>query len=419
MPHDKQPRSLRTMSSQTGTSRSGVNKNPLAVIFLTVFLDLVGFGIIIPLSPYLAREFGASAFEVGLLMAVYSGMQFLFSPFWGGLSDRVGRRPVLLVSIAGTALAHTLFYFADHLWLLFVARILAGVFSANISTAMAYIADVTPAQDRSKSMGLIGAAFGLGFVLGPAIAGLLTHFGESFPALAAAFLSLLNFAMAALVLEESLGAENRRQRPRVARLRNIAEKVRRPVVGSLLFAQFSTGLAMANMEASLFLYMQDRFGWDVRMSSYGFAYVGLCIAFTQGYLVRKYLPKYGERSLLIAGFVFFIIGMLFTGLSPWIWLLAVAMTALALGNGFVNPAISGSISLLTPAHEQGEVLGVNQSLAALARIIGPLMGGFGYAHVAQSSPFLAAAVLAALGLVIVWRVRARLPQAGRASYPSH
>ncbi len=401
------------MSTQTGITRARVNRHPLAVIFFTVFLDLVGFGIIIPLSPYLAREFGASAFEVGLLMAVYSGMQFLFSPLWGGISDRVGRRPVLLVSIAGTALAHTLFYFADHLWLLFAARLLAGVFSANISTAMAYIADITPAQDRSRSMGLIGAAFGLGFVLGPAIAGLLTHFGESFPALAAAFLSLLNFTLAVFVLDESLSDENRRQRPRMSRLRSIAEKVQRPVVGSLLFAQFAIGLAMANMEASLFLYMQDRFGWGVRQSSYGFAYVGICIAFTQGYLVRKYLPSHGERRMLIAGFLFFICGMFLIGLSPWIWLLAVAMTALALGNGFINPAVSGSISLLAPAHEQGEVLGVNQSIAALARIIGPLMGGYMYDHVSRSSPFYAAALMAAAGLVIVWRARAGLPQVGR------
>ena len=401
------------MSTQTGTTRTRVNRHPLAVIFFTVFLDLVGFGIIIPLSPYLAREFGASAFEVGLLMAVYSGMQFLFSPFWGGISDRVGRRPVLLVSIAGTAIAHTLFYFADHLWLLFAARLLAGAFSANISTAMAYIADITPAQDRSRNMGLIGAAFGLGFVLGPAIAGLLAHFGENFPALAAAFLSLLNFTLAVFVLDESLSEQSRRQRPRGSRLRSIVEKMQRPVVGSLLFAQFAIGLAMANMEASLFLYMQDRFGWGVRQSSYGFAYVGICIAFTQGYLVRKYLPSHGERRMLIIGFLFFICGMLFVGLSPWIWLLALAMTALALGNGFINPAVSGSISLLTPAHEQGEVLGVNQSIAALARIIGPLMGGYIYDHVSRPSPFYVAALMAAAGLAIVWRARAGLPQVGR------
>jgi MFS transporter, DHA1 family, tetracycline resistance protein len=391
-----------------------MKKNPLVVIFLTVFIDLVGFGIIIPLSPYLARDFGASPFEVGLLMAVYSAMQFLFSPFWGGLSDRFGRRPVLLVSIAGTALAHLLFYLAHDLWILFLARTLAGVFGANISTAMAYIADVTTARERSKNMGLIGAAFGLGFVLGPAIAGLLSRFGESFPALVAALLSLANFTMACFVLGESLGVENRRLRDKVSRLKNIVAKARRPVVGSLLFAQFATVLAMANMEASLFLYMQDRFGWGVEKSSYGFAYVGICMAITQGFLVRRFLPIYGERRLLVAGFVFFMAGMLFTGLSPWIWLLAVAMTALALGNGFINPSVSGSISLLTPAHEQGEVLGVNQSLAALGRIFGPLMGGYAYMHLTHSFPFFAAAGLAALGLASIWRVRAQLPQAGKA-----
>src|SRR6185312_1090175 len=148
-----------------------MNKNPLLVIFLTVFVDLVGFGIIIPLSPYLARQYGASAFEIGLMMAAYSLMQFIFSPFWGALSDRHGRRPILLMSIFATSLCHLLFYFSTTFWMLFVSRALAGLFSANISTASAFIADVTPAKDRSKNMGLIGAAFGLGFVFGPALGG--------------------------------------------------------------------------------------------------------------------------------------------------------------------------------------------------------------------------------------------------------
>lgn len=390
-----------------------MNKKPLLVIFLTVFLDLVGFGIIIPLSPFLARQFGASAFEVGVLMAVYSAMQFLFSPLWGRLSDRVGRRPVLLISIAGTALAHLLFYFAPSFFILILARLFAGVFSANISTAMAYIADVTGPQERSKSMGLIGAAFGLGFVLGPALGGWMAHYGEHVPALLAAVMSFANFGFAYFVLHETLAPENRKVRERTSRLKKIADSFARPVLGSLFFAQFAAVLAMANMEASMFLFVQDRFGWSMQVASFGFAYVGICIAFTQGFLVRKLLPKYGERKMLIVGFVFFSFGFFLIAISEWVWLLGIAMTFLALGNGLLNPALTGSVSLLSSATEQGEVIGVNQSLAALGRIFGPPLGGALYMSLSQTAPFFTAAVLGAIGFILIFRVYNKIPNAGR------
>ena len=390
-----------------------MSKKPIVIIFLTVFIDLIGFGIIIPLSPYLAREFGASPFEIGLLMAIYSGMQFLFSPVWGRWSDRLGRRPILLVSVGGTALAHFLFYLAPSLTFLFLARALAGFFSANISTAMAYIADVTPAQSRSKSMGLIGAAFGLGFICGPALGGLTAPFGESAPALAAAIISSMNFIFTFVFLKESLPQDSRKIRQRSSRLQNIFNKIKRPVVGTLLLAQFLTALAMANMEAAMFLFMKDRFEWGVQESSYGFAYVGLCIAFTQGFLVRKLLPRYGERVLLVVGLVVFTLSMFLIGISQSIPLLALAMTLLALGNGFINPAISGGISLLTEASEQGEVMGVSQSMAALARILGPPVGGFIYSSVAITSPFFLACGLGLIGFIFIFGIRHRLPNEGK------
>jgi multidrug resistance protein len=391
-----------------------MNKNPLVVIFLTVFVDLVGFGIIIPLSPFLARQFGASAFEIGLLMAAYSGMQFIFSPFWGGWSDRLGRRPILLLSIGATALSHLLFYFSTSLWMLFVARALAGLFSANISTASAFIADVTPAKDRSKNMGLIGAAFGLGFVLGPALGGIFAKVGDNFPALLAALISGANFVAAYFFLPESLAPENRRRRERKSRIKDIAEKVRRPVVGTLLVSQFIIGFAMASMEATLFLDVSDRYGWSMEKASYGFAYVGICIAFTQGFLVRKLLPAVGERRLLLIGMALFATSFLLTSASVYVWILAVAMTLLALGNGLLSPALTGSLSLLSSPKEQGEILGVNQSLAALARIFGPPVGGFLYAQISMASPFLFAATIGFLGFGLVWINRAALPTAAQA-----
>jgi MFS transporter, DHA1 family, tetracycline resistance protein len=391
-----------------------MSKKPILVIFLTVFIDLVGFGIIIPLSPFLAREYGATAFQIGLLMAVYSGMQFIFSPLWGRLSDRIGRRPILLISIAGTGLAHLLFYFASSLWILFAARILAGLFAANISTAMAYIADITSDKERSKSMGLIGAAFGLGFICGPALGGFMTKHGDNMPALVAAGFSFANFIFAYLFLKESLKSEFRVQKSQQrSRLQNIFDNIFKPVVGALFFAQYMTAMAMASMETTLFLFVNDRFGWDVQKASFGFAYVGLCIALTQGVLVRKILPKIGERKMLIMGFIAFSSSMLMIGVSHVIWLLAIAMTLLAFGNGFISPALAGGLSLLTPKDEQGVVIGVNHSLAALARIIGPIVGGFIYMHVSQGAPFYLAGSLGFAGLLVIWLVRKKIPNAAK------
>ncbi|HEX4923760.1 MAG TPA: MFS transporter, partial [Bdellovibrionales bacterium] len=222
------------------------NKPALFIIFLTVFIDLVGFGIIIPLSPYLATRFGATPFEVGMLMAIYSFMQFLFSPVWGRLSDRFGRRPIILISLFGTGLAHLVFAFSSQLWMLFVSRALAGVAGGNISTAMAYVADITGEKDRSKGMGLVGAAFGLGFILGPVIGGVLGEvglkiseappFGAGFPALGAAALCLFNFLLGLRILAESLPPERRRVRHANGnRFEVITEYFRRPVIGPLLW----------------------------------------------------------------------------------------------------------------------------------------------------------------------------------------
>lgn len=386
----------------------------LLIIFLTVLMDLIGFGIIIPLSPYLARQYGASAFQVGLLMAIYSGMQFIFSPLWGGLSDRWGRRPILLLSILGTAVGHFLFYSADTMFMLFFARFLAGIFSANISTAAAVIADVTPPQERSKNMGLIGAAIGLGFVIGPALGGTVQFLGERAPALVATMASGLNFLFAYFMLAETLSVENRRKKPPQSRIAHIIQNIRKPVIGKVLLAQFTMGLAMANMEASLFLFVADRFSWGMQKASYGFAYVGICIALTQGVLVRKALPALGERRVSLIGIVLFTLSFFMIGVSQWIWLLAIAMTILALGNGMAHPALNGTVSLLTSEKDQGEVLGISQSMQALARVIGPPIGGYLYGTWGQSTPFLFAGVMGAVALIGVFVVQKKIPNTAKA-----
>lgn len=393
-----------------------MRNRPLIVIFVTVFIDLIGFGMIIPLNPYLAREFGADPLKVGLLMTVFSLMQFLFSPMWGALSDRVGRRPLILMSLLGSAVSHTWFAFAGSYLTLFLARMFAGLFGASISTAMAYIADVTKPEERSKGMGMIGAAFGLGFLLGPFLGGILgevgSHlgseppFGPSFAAIGAGLICFVNFIVALFVLKET--NVNRTVRERKGRLMILAHNLKNPKVNILMIGFFLLTFGMANMEASLFMFVQDQFAWSLMRASFGFAYVGLVMVITQGYLIRKLMPKYGEKNLLTTGLVLCMLGFLGVGLSHSIPLLAVSVTLLGLGSGFATPSFSGLISVLTSADKQGETLGVTQSLSALGRILGPALGGWAYGFYGRPSPFFFAAGLSALAWLFIFIIRKQI-----------
>jgi len=404
------------------TGSAGKKKSHI-IIFTTVFIDLVGFGIIIPLSPYLATQFGATPFEVGLLGSIYSLMQFFFSPIWGQLSDRIGRRPVILFSLFGAGLSYVAFAFATQLWILFVARMFAGIFGANISTAMAYIADTTESHERSKSMGLIGAAFGLGFIFGPVIGGLLGQwgatfgteapFGMSFAAIGAAIFCFSNFLFAIKILPESLPKERRGKRTKVSRWQQAVVHLKKPLVGRLIFVSFLAALAMGHMEHTLFLYVKDELQWNLILASFGFAYVGLMIAFTQGFLVRRLIPALGERKVLTIGLIFLIYGLSGIGINNEIWVLALVMTAVAIGNGLTNPSVLGSVSLLTDEKEQGAMLGVLQSFSSMARIIGPAVGGFVYGNISHSFPFLIAGFLALGALFLVSTIYMKIPDAGR------
>ncbi|MGE3975744.1 MAG: MFS transporter [Bdellovibrionales bacterium] len=393
-------------------------KSPLFVIFLTIFIDIVGFGMIIPLNPYLAQRFGATPFEVGALMGIYSLMQFLFSPYWGRLSDRIGRRPVIILGLIGTGIAHIAFAFSTELWMLYATRAFAGLFGGNISTAMAYVADVTPSHERSKGMGLVGAAFGLGFVLGPFLGGILASvglglgteppFGESFSAVIAGVICLLNAGFAFFVLKESLPA-NKTLEARPSKSEMAFEYLSRPVVGPLLLASFLAVFSMAQMEPILFLYVKDVFQWDVAKASFAFAYVGVMMAFAQGYLLRKLIPIFGERKLIVAGTILTGIGLAAIGFSANMWVLAMVITIMAIGIGVRSPSLNGSVSLLCSEREQGAIMGVNQSMAAIGRILGPPLGGWMYSQFGQQVPFVVAGLTALLGLPIVLRLYDLIP----------
>ena len=395
------------------------SKSHLTIVFLTVFLYLVGFGVMIPVLPVLSREYGATAFEVGLMMSVYSFMQFLFSPFWGRLSDRKGRRPILLFCLLGEAFSYLLFTLSHSLEMLFVARALAGFFGASISTASAAISDVTPAHERSKGMALIGAAFGLGFIVGPGLGGALAwwgqtlrpdqpQFGMQFAAASVAVICALTFVFAFFKLKESRVFS---QVPLevTTRWQKLGKFLRRPVAGPLIGSFFLNSLAMSMMEATLILFVADRFGWGLREVSFGFAYIGVLSAFSQGFLVRKLLPKLGERKLMRTGILLMAASFFLIVVASQIWILAISMTLLSFGTSFSNPSLLGSISLLSSKDEQGEALGTTQGTASLGRILGPAMGGFLYGQVHVTSPFLGACVFSLTSFVIVLMQGTRVP----------
>lgn len=397
-------------------------KSQLITIFLTVFIYLLGFGIVIPILPLLSRDFGATAVQTGLLLSVYSLMQFVFSPFWGRLSDRYGRRPVLLGCLLGEGLTYILFAVARDLPTLFVARGLAGFFGASISTASAAISDITPPNERSKGMALIGAAFGLGFVFGPALGGLLSlwgkqiseapHFETSFAMFWVAGICFATAGFGSRFLRETLNPAHRAVRS-ANRLELLTRNFRRPTVGTLMTVFFLASFAMSSMEANLVLFMKEKFDWGIREVSFGFAYVGVVIVFTQGFLVRRLLPKIGERTTMRWGLACFAVGLAGIAFAPGLATLGLTMTFLAVGNGLTNPSILGSISLLTPPDEQGTTMGSTQSLSSLGRILGPAAGGFLFEHLRISAPFVASGLLAAIGLVLAISLGGRIPDAAK------
>lgn len=396
-------------------------KSGLKVIFLIVFLYLVGFGVIIPLLPVLSREMGASAFEVGLLMSIYSLMQFLFAPFWGRLSDRRGRRPILLFCLAGETLSYLAFAFSRSVEALILARALAGFFGASVSTASAAISDVTPAHERSRGMALIGMAFGLGFIVGPALGGGLSiigtrlstekYFASTFTLSMVAVLCFLTLLLAIKILPETRTAGSAEARG--GRLLRLYQDLRRPTVGLLIFVFFLSSLAMSCMEATLALFTADRFSWGIKEISFGFAVIGLLSTFNQGFLVRRLLPRWGERRTLLTGVVLFALGLSMIGGARSIGWLALAMVLFSVGYSFTNPSLLGSVSLLTGADEQGRVLGTTQGTSALGRIAGPALGGYVYQNVSISAPFYVSAGILCLGLLLLLQLGRKIPQTAK------
>ena len=380
----------------------------MPTLFLIVFVDLVGFGLVIPLLPFYAERFQASPQQVTILVAIFSLMQMLASPLWGRLSDRIGRRPVLMVSLAASALSYLWLGFADALWMLFAARAFAGACAGNIAAAQAYIADVTPPEKRARGMGMIGAAFGLGFIIGPAVGGIVAGNDVATadlrsPGLIAAGLSLAALLGVVCLLKESRtsGAADTPRRGRIAML---VDALGRPVLSRLLVIFFLVILAFAGMESTFALWAMRQFGWGPEQVGYVFTFVGILSAVMQGGLIGPLTRRFGEERLMTAGLVLIGLGLVLLPFARAVPALAVATAALALGMGAMQPSLNSLISRRAGKDEQGGVLGVAQSVGSLSRVLGPIIAGSLFAGLGRSSPFLWGALLVSLSLVFAWRL---------------
>jgi DHA1 family tetracycline resistance protein-like MFS transporter len=357
-----------------------MKRSPLLVIFITVFIDLVGFGIVIPVLPYYIEgtKFHASTRMVGLLFASYSIMQFVFTPVLGRLSDRYGRRPVLLISLLGTSLGFLILGFATTLWMLFAGRIIDGISGANISTAQAYIADITTPENRAKGMGMIGAAFGLGFTFGPAIGGVLSKWGISVPFIFAGCMAFANAILLYFTLPETVTPDHPARASAAAgrgwgQLLAALKQRRLTFVLSIYFL-FITAFSI--MTTSFALFTMYRFGYDAAHNGYLFMYVGILGVVIQGGLIGRLVKAFGELPLVLVGALLFassLFAIPFTGPNTGLITLLAVGGLFAVGNSLATPSLQTLASKSVGAGEQGGVLGVTQSVASMARVVGPLI----------------------------------------------
>jgi DHA1 family tetracycline resistance protein-like MFS transporter len=373
------------------------SRRTLTTLFMIVFGDLVGFGIVIPLLPLYAEHYHPAPWVFGLLMSSYSAMQFVFSPILGRLSDRVGRRPILLVSLVGSIAGFVLFALADSLLWLFASRLLAGMAGGNIATAQAVIADTTPPEDRARGMGLIGAAFGLGFIAGPALAGLLAPVSQSAPGWGAAACSAAALAMTLLYLPETrpTGAAASSSGP-ASGVARIALAWRHPELAPLMVIGFAVVTGFAGFEVTFAQFLHDRLAMAHSSVSFLFVYLGVLAAVVQGLLVGRATRRLGEKRLVIGGLALGAAGLLLLAPAHRLLTVLVVLPALSLGIGLVMPSLSSLVSRSAAADQQGLALGAFQGISSLARVVGPFTAEVALGAWGVAAPQVGAAVLAAV-----------------------
>ena len=377
-------------------------KKPLPIVYLTVFIDILGFGLILPSLPYVAEHFGADGFWVGMVMSAYSLAQFISAPLLGRLSDRVGRRPVLLLSLAGSAITFSLYGFAPNLAFLIFARALAGMFGGSISAAQAVVADVTQPEERSKYMGLLGASIGVGFVCGPALGAFFARYGFAAASIAAGVLAALNFVAALVRLPETRPDVVAIERPRVS-LHAFVRSLTHPALGAILFAMLFFMLGFVSMESTFALLAEKHLGYGASQLGYFFTYVGMVMVIVQGGLIGPLTRRFGDRNIALAGTLVAVAGFVtLPEVGPWGVFGSAA--ALAAGQALVNPTLAALLSKGAYADEQGGVLGMGQAMQAIARAFGPLMAGALF-DIRLELPYWLGAVLAVAAGGMLLRVK--------------
>ncbi len=367
---------------------------PLFLIFLVVFVDLLGFGILIPILPTFAtKELHVSESYVGIVIAIYSLVQFLFNPIFGSLSDRYGRRKIILYTLFLNALGYVIFSFSHTFWMLLLSRVVSGIGGSSIGVAQAYIADVTTREERSKGMGLIGVAFGLGFVFGPLMGGLLSHYGYEVTGFASAAFSILALLFSIFALPESLTPENRNveNRRKILDVQSFRVAFGNVPLAVLMIMFFVITFSVANIYGTFALMGHKIYHFTDMDNGYIFAIVGLVSAAVQGGLVGKLSKKYSDTTLVTSGALFMMLGLLFLPYGQNFIGVAIITFILSIGTGILQPVLLSLVSKVAPENLQGTTLGVNQSLSAFARMLGPLWGGFAFQYLGYQIPFLTGA----------------------------
>jgi DHA1 family tetracycline resistance protein-like MFS transporter len=401
-----------------------MKRGSLLTAFTVVFLDLMGFGLIIPLLPFYAESFGANETVAGLLVASYAAAQFIGAPILGRLSDRFGRRPVLLVSIFGTFLSLLLLGFANTLLLLFISRVLDGITGGNISVAQAYIADVTDEQNRARGLGLIGAAFGLGFIIGPALGGVLSGVGASLdwggginwafalPAFVAAGMSFLNMLQVYFMLPESLTPQRRaelmQQQPQgraAFSLSALAAAFRRPQVGPLLQVRFWFGLAFSMLQTIFPLYAAAQLDLGASETAFALTYVGILAVIIQGGLVGQLTRRFSETALIFSSALILTAGLFAWAVTPSVPVLLVVLIPIAYGGGVLNTVLSSALTKAVHRDEVGGILGISSSLESATRTLAPTLGGWLIAQLGAWAPgIFSGALMVVVSLYIYWAI---------------
>ncbi len=387
-----------------------MDKKRLLSIFLIVFISLLGFSIILPLLPYYAEAFGANSILIGLLVASYAAAQLIGAPILGRLSDRYGRRPILIVSTLGTLISLVMIGLAHNIWMLFASRMLDGLTGGNISVAQAYITDVTDAKNRARGLGLIGAAFGLGFIFGPAAGGFMSRWGYSLPAFVAAGMTLISLLMIIFWLSESLTPERRQELQSSDRrsgpsinLRALAEALRRPKIGPLLHTRFFFAMAFSTFQTIFALYALQRFGLSAQSTGFVLTYVGVLSVIVQGFLIGRLTARFSETFLILASTGLMALASVGWAFAPSVIALLIVLAPMALAGGTLNTIINSAITQSAPPVEAGGLLGLSTSLESLTRVISPSLGGVLLQSIGPAAPGLFMALILFWLTTYVWR----------------